>query len=183
VRKTKAFRGPAAIFGCALVLGAIFAGAGSMSPAMAATLTLNPVRACEAVHNPGPGYSGSVGTDQNGETICISVGEKLLVFLSAPSTAPVWAPISLAPHGILVPAPLTLMLSRNVTAENFLANRPGVVKLTSHRPVCSVPQRSQLLCGTVQRWAVTVDVVYSRNIPLPPIRSTGRLPTLGTEAR
>ena len=169
MRKTKTLPVPAAFFGVALALTVIIAGAGAMSQPTAAAFTGNPVPACAAVRDPGPGYSGSIGTAQNGETLCITVGEKLLVYLSVPApTALGWAPITVFPQGVLVPAPLALMLSRNVRAENFLANRRGVVKLTSHRPTCSVPERSQPLCGAVQRWAVTVTVVYSRNIPLPP---------------
>jgi hypothetical protein len=57
--------------------------------------------------------------DWNGKTVCITVGEKLLVFLVAPAATLGWAPIRVAPPGVLSVAPFTLMLTRNVTAETF----------------------------------------------------------------
>ena len=51
------------------------------------------VPSCTVPHHPGPGYNASITNQQDGQRICIGVGEKLLVFLTAPSPkAPRLAP-------------------------------------------------------------------------------------------
>ncbi len=53
------------------------AGAGALARADVTTAR------CAAPHGAGPGYNASIGNAQNGMTVCIAVGEKLLVVLSS----------------------------------------------------------------------------------------------------
>ncbi len=167
MRKTRTVPMGAAPLGGALAFAVIFAAGGAT--ASAGTLPPSPSPVCASVHNPGPGYNASIGTAQNGKSVCMSVGEKLLVFLSAPANTELgWSRIAVTPPGILSSAPFTLMLSRNVTAENFLAKRQGTVDLTSERSACSVPRGSQVFCGSVLRWEAKVVVLAERKVQLPP---------------
>ena len=175
VRKTRTVAMGAALLGSALTSAVTFVGAGAGATASAGTLTLNPASGCTSVHDPGPGYSGSIGTTQNGKAVCMAVGQKLLVFLAAPATTELgWSRIAVAPPGILTSAPLTPMFSRNVTAENFLAKRQGTVELTSERSACAVPRGSQVFCGAVLRWEAKIVVLAERKVQLPPV-TTGRV--------
>jgi hypothetical protein len=180
VRMTRTWPARGALLGRALVTAALFGGSAGAAPAAASVVTPKPVPACSAVQGPGPGYNASVGTAQDGKTVCITVGEKLVVFLSAPvTTGLAWAPIEVAPKGVLTPAPLTLMLPRNVRAENFLATRPGRVELSSDRPACSVPRGSQVSCGAILLWEVKVAVTTPSKGELPPVTVKGRTPLVG----
>ena len=86
---------------------------------------------CLVPHGSGPGYSASIGNLQNGRTVCITIGERLLVLLSAGSKgASPWSQIRVSKSGILEIAPLTLMLARGTTGTNFQAERSGTVRLT-----------------------------------------------------
>jgi len=114
---------------------------------------------CAPMGRPGPGYNASIGNPQNGKRVCITVGEKLLVLLSAPPTGGSdWQRIEVSPSGILMVTPLRLMLSRNLTATDFMAARQGVVQLSSQRPACSRPPKSQTMCGAVVSWEAIVVV-------------------------
>jgi hypothetical protein len=168
VRKTRTVSIRATLLSGALALSVVSSAAPG-STASAATLPLGSSPGCTSVHNPGPGYNGSIGTAQNGKSVCMTVGEKLLVFLSAPTNTELgWSHIAVAPAGILSSAPFTLMISRNVTAENFVAKRQGTVDLTSERSACAVPRGSQVFCGSVLRWEAKVVVVTERKVQLPP---------------
>jgi hypothetical protein len=118
-----------------------------------------PTAPCIQAHHPGPGYDASVTNHQNGERICVGVGERLLVFLSAPTpkSSP-WRQITAAPPGILRVAPLTLMLARGVTATNFLAVRRGVAEVTSERPACGPAPPGGATCDAILLWRATVVV-------------------------
>jgi hypothetical protein len=112
--------------------------------------------ACAPV--PGPGDNAWIGNEQNGKKICVRVGEKLLVTLSAPPSSGLdWERIRVSPPGVLTAGPPTLMLARGVTAANFLAAHPGVAHLSSQRMVCS-PPKSQVACGAKVSWKATVVV-------------------------
>jgi hypothetical protein len=178
VRKTGTVSVGAALLSGALIFTVIFA-VGTGAAASAGTLPPSPSAACTRVHNPGPGYNASIGTAQNGKSVCVSVGEKLLVFLSAPANSELgWSRIAVTPPGILASAPFTLMLPRNVLAENFLAKRQGTVDLTSERSACSVPRGSQVFCGSVLRWEAKVVVMAERKVQLPPV-TPGRAQPVG----
>src|SRR5487761_2182734 len=90
---------------------------------------------CLVPHGSGPGYNASIGNQQNGKSVCITVGERLLVVLSAgaPNASP-WRAIHVSKSGILQIAPITLMFSRGTTGTNFKAVRLGTVQLTAQRP-------------------------------------------------
>jgi hypothetical protein len=168
-----------ALLGCAVVTAALFGGSAGAPPVAASVVPSKPVSACSAVQGPGPGYNASIGSAQDGKTVCITVGEKLVVFLSAPvGGASEWAPIEVAPKGVLAPAPLALMLPRNVRAENFLATRPGKVELSSDRPACSVPRGSQVSCGAILLWEAKVTVAVPIKGHLPPVTAKGHTPPI-----
>lgn len=178
MRNTSTVSVGAALLGGALTF-AVISVVGPGATANAGTLPLSRSAACTSVHNPGPGYNASIGTAQNGKLVCVNVGEKLLVLLSAPSDTELgWSRIAVKPPGILASAPITLMFSRNVTAENFLAKRQGTVELTSERSACAVPRGSQVFCGSVLRWEAKVVVLAERTGQLPPV-TPGRAQPVG----
>ena len=154
---TSAFAGIVGMGG-AVLGGAVLGGAGM---GVAGAQPLVPVRlgACSPTPGAGPGYSVSIGNAQNGKQVCITVGEKLLVFLSvSPTSALKWHPVRVSPPGVLTIAPLTLMVSRNVTATNFEATHTGLAHLSSERMACSPPPKSQVACGAMVSWRATVLV-------------------------
>ena len=114
---------------------------------------------CTVPHHPGPGYNASITNQQNGQRICIGLGEKLLVILVAPSLkGPDWRQITAAPPGTLQVAPLRLMLPRGMTATNFLAVRKGVAEVTSERPVCGPAAPGGASCDAIALWRATIMV-------------------------
>jgi hypothetical protein len=137
-------------------------GAAPASAQRAKTSLPSPVWMASSCHVPsghGPGYDASIGVKQDGETLCIKVGETLLVLLTAPSpNGPRWGHIAALPPGILGPAPMTLMLSRGATAANFRALKAGTVELTSVRRVCPPAKPGVATCDSMQAWRVTVKV-------------------------
>jgi hypothetical protein len=79
--------------------------------------------------------------------------------LSAPSPqASAWRQITAAPPGILRIAPLSLLLPKGVTATNFLAERRGVVQITSERPACGPAPPGGATCDVILLWRATVVV-------------------------
>jgi hypothetical protein len=141
-----------------VALAAGYPAGASATPPTSSTGTTGAPGPCQAAGGGGPGYSASVGTKHNGATICLKVGQKLLVLLSAPHLqGPDWSPIAASPPGVLRPAALTLMLPRGTTAENFRAVRVGTARLRSTRPVCpDTPGRPH--CLAIEGWSVTVSV-------------------------
>ncbi|HTT92889.1 MAG TPA: hypothetical protein VMF65_25265 [Acidimicrobiales bacterium] len=177
----------AAILGVALAATA-FAAVGGAGNAMAAqpngpvqavhriapVQPIGPVQtrfpACVYPHGAGPGYNASIGNQENGKTVCLALGEKLLVSLSAPTAkSPKWSHIQVSPSGVLTTAPLTLMLSPGMTATNFLASHPGAVDLTSQRHVCPPSTNGTVSCDVMVAWRATV-VVRGGTKPLPEVR-------------
>jgi hypothetical protein len=115
----------------------------------------------------GPGYNASIGMQENGKTVCITLGEKLLVSLSAPTAkSPKWSHIQVSPSGVLTAAALTLMLTPGLTASNFLALHQGTVEVTSQRHVCPPATDGTVSCDAMEAWQATV-VVRGRSKPLP----------------
>lgn len=147
------------------VLGLLLTTAVTASATASAVAALKPVTpvlpnlpSCASPTRPGPGYNASIGNQENGKTICATVGEKLLVSLSAPATTGLkWSHIQASPAGVLTAAPLTITLSRGVTAANFLAVRGGVVELSSQRHVCP-PVANGATCEVMLAWEVKVVV-------------------------
>jgi len=124
--------------------------------------------ACTVPQGAGPGYNAAIGIRQNGKTICIVLGERLAVFLSAPtSNSPPWRTVRMSNSSVLTHAPLTVLLTRGTTASNFAATRVGTVKLTSQRRVCAQPTSGQPTCDSIEAWSVVV-VVHSSGRPKPP---------------
>jgi hypothetical protein len=127
---------------------------------------------CAYQGRPGPGYSLSIGNTTNGKTVCVAVGEKLLVSLSAPSSPGLkWSHIQVAPAGVLstaavTAAPVTAVPSDGVTAALFLAVHRGVVELTSQRHLCPPPANGTASCDAMLSWRATV-VVRALVKPVP----------------
>ncbi len=155
----------------ALVATLAVEGSGAVGAAGAPVLPTRP-GPCTPVQGAGPGYNVSIGNAQNGKEVCITVGEKLLVFLSvSPTSALKWHPVQVSPPGVLTIAPLTLMLSKNVTATNFKATHTGLAHASSERMACSPPPKSRVACGATVSWNATVLVR-----PAPQARYQERLP-------
>jgi hypothetical protein len=101
----------------------------------------------------------SIGALQNGETVCLTVGQKLLVELASPATTGLgWAPVDVSPPGILAKGPSTAMYSRFVTEASFIAKHKGIAELSSQRPTCSVPRGSGVTCAALLHWGARVVV-------------------------
>ena len=73
----------------AVAVGAVLAGTFSLATASnASAAEARPiVLACKVPAGAWPGHYGSIGNQQNGETVCVVLGGKLLVSLSAPAGA------------------------------------------------------------------------------------------------
>jgi hypothetical protein len=105
----------------------------------------------------GPGYDASVGNSDSGRSICMQVGQRLLVILRAPASGRDWARPRPSARGYLVAAPMSLMLVRGATGANFRAVKPGTVYLRSSRPVCA-PKPGAVSCQAVQAWSVQLVI-------------------------
>jgi hypothetical protein len=128
---------------------------------------------CSAPSGPGPGYNASIGTRQNGRTVCVTIGEKLLVLLRAPQpNATPWSSVHPSRAGVVKIAPLTLMLSRGTTGTNFQAIRAGTIELSSQRAACPTPALGSASCDVIVLWRVTL-VVRSRSSALIVPSGTG----------
>lgn len=143
-----------ALSGLAVSAGVTPADSPGATPAGARTLPH-----CLVPHGAGPGYNASIGNSQNGKTVCIAVGEKLLVLLSggSPNASP-WRAVHVSKPGILKIAPLTLMLTRGLTGTNFRAVRVGTVRLTSERSPCVPTTPAGARCNVIEIWQATVVV-------------------------
>jgi hypothetical protein len=142
------------VVGTLALAAAVPAAVASSAPAAAA-----PAPACKVPRGAGPDYNASIGNKQNGGTFCLTVGEKLLVFLSAPSPrGPDWRRLRATPAGVLGPAPLTLMLARGVTATNFRAVRAGTAQVVSERRACPAAPPGGVTCDAIALWRATVVV-------------------------
>ena len=159
------------IAGLTAVLVAIAVSAGLLvSPSNPVTVApVAPASPCIVPVGGGPGYDASIGNRQSGDSICITVGERLLVLLSggAPNATP-WRAIHLSTSGVLEYAPLTLMLSRGLTGANFRATRLGRVELSAERPVCAAVSPASPTCDAIESWRATVIVGASPNVTSKP---------------
>jgi hypothetical protein len=156
-----------AVLGTLCAAAVALGGASSASAAMPiAPVMPNGPAHCTSTGGAGPGYNASIGNRQNGATVCIVVGEKLLVLLSvSPTSGSSWGHVQASPSGILTSAPLTLMLSQGLTGTNFLATSPGVVELTAHRHACSASQSGSASCSSLLSWKSIVVVRSPHKIP------------------
>jgi hypothetical protein len=147
----------AAVFAVALVAAPVATtGAGAVpSPGGPRCTTLPLANDTGLTHRPGV----TVTNRQDGETICIAVGQVLSVFLSAPTlTTTPWSAVRLSKPGVLKALPITFMVRRGATAANFLAVGKGAVDLSSYRPACPPPPAGAATCEAVQLWRVSVVV-------------------------
>jgi hypothetical protein len=104
----------------------------------------------------------SIGAPQNGATVCLTIGQKLLVELTSPAATGLgWAPVRVSPPGILAKAPSTAMYSHFVTEASFIAKHKGVAELSSQRPTCSAPRGSEDTCEALLHWGARVVVLAS----------------------
>jgi hypothetical protein len=123
------------------------------APLTAPTMA-TPKSGCRLVRpSRGSGYDLTIGLKQDGKAICAHVGEKVLVLLSAPTpTSTHWSIIEASPPGILVRAPMTIMLSKGVTAAIFKAVKTGTVELSSQRPACAPATPGHATCMAIELW-------------------------------
>lgn len=130
---------------------------------------------CVVTYGAGPGYDASIGNRENGKTICVVLGERLLVFLSAPfvflsapsPTSSPWHAVHVSQPGILRIVPLALDLPRGATATNFQAVHLGSVQLTSERPTCAPSAAGAPTCLAIVLWRATVVVQRSASSQSP----------------
>ena len=114
---------------------------------------------CIVPHGGGPGYNATINNQQNDKTICITVGERLLVLLTAaPANTVSWGAMHVATKGILKIEPLTIKFVRGTTAGNFDAAHPGTTRLTSQRSVCAPAPSGAPVCDAIELWQVTLVV-------------------------
>ncbi len=145
----------------AVAVGAVLAGTFSLATASNASAAgARPiVLACKVPAGAWPGHYGSIGNQQNGETVCVVLGGKLLVSLSAPAGAgSAWQNIVVSPAGILTPAPMPRPVRQGMTGAGFLAKREGIVKISSYRHACPATGAGSASCDALISWKVTVVV-------------------------
>ncbi len=112
------------------------------------------------------GHYASIGNLQNGQTICLVLGEKLVVSLSAPAASNLaWQGVVVAPGGILAKTPIPGPVRAGVTGSAYLARRQGIVKLSSERRACA-PASGSASCDAMLAWKVTV-IVRGPHRPMP----------------
>jgi hypothetical protein len=145
----------------AVAVGAVLGGsfslatAGNGSAAEATPIVLG----CMVPAGAWPGHYGSIGNQQNGETVCLVVGGKLLVSLSAPAgPGSAWRNIVVSPAGILAPAPMPSPVRPGVTGAGFLAKHEGTVKISSYRRGCATTGTGSASCDALITWKVNVVV-------------------------
>jgi hypothetical protein len=136
-------------------LPATFVGAvGSGSTARAVAL---PVAAC-AKGRVGAGTI-SIGARQNAETVCLSIGQELLVQLVSPAATGLgWSPVHVSPPGILASGRSKAVYPRFVTEASFIARHKGIAELSSQRPTCAAPSGGRETCGALLHWGARVVV-------------------------
>ncbi|GEM_PF-3795152 len=147
----------------ALALGTGLALSAGATPALATPALAAPAPAASAAHCTRlPHASTEAGfvlaNRQDGQVVCLSVGQRLLVLLRAPVGAVPWGPVHVSRPGTLRALPLTLMLARGVTGANFQAARAGVAELSSLRPACPPVAPGAARCDLVLAWRATVVV-------------------------
>jgi hypothetical protein len=145
----------------AVAAGAVLVGTFSLATACnASAAEARPiVLACKVPAGAWPGHYGSIGNQQNGETLCVVLGGKLLVSLSAPVGAgSAWQNVVVSPAGILTPAPVPSPLRSGVTGAGFLARHEGIVKISSYRRACPATGAGSASCDALILWKVTVVV-------------------------
>ncbi len=117
----------------------------------------------------GGGSEALLTNAHSGETVCLAVGQKLLVRLVAPAGSFVhWQRARLSRTGVLAVVPLGGRFEPNVTAQKLVAVRTGQVTLSSQRPACAPPRGSQMACRAILEWRATVVVTGSDRSPLLP---------------
>ena len=122
----------------------------------------------------------SIGAPQNGATVCLTIGQKLLVELASPAATGLgWAPVRVSPPGILAKAPSIAMYSRFVTEASFTAKHKGVAELSSQRPTCSAPRGSEDTCEALLHWGARVVVMASHAEGILANSSSRPTPTVG----
>jgi hypothetical protein len=147
-------------FGVALVAGI----AAATSVALAAghpgaPATRSSTDACTVARGAGPGYDASISNGSGDKTYCVHVGERILVFLSAPTpNSSPWGAVQVSPAGAVQHAPLTLMLSRGVTAANFKLIRVGRIALSATRPACKPVSSGAPMCAAIEVWRASLQV-------------------------
>ena len=145
----------AAAVGAVLVGSYSLATAGGASTAEARPIVLG----CMVPAGAWPGHYGSIGNQQNGEAVCVVLGGKLLVSLSAPAGPGIaWRNIVVSPAGILTPAPMPNPVRPGVTGAGFLAKREGIVRISSYRRGCPATGAATASCDALISWKVTVVV-------------------------
>jgi hypothetical protein len=156
------FRAVAA--GVVLAGGVLLGTAGSVASAQSTPIALP----CLVPTPVTPGHFGLIGNQQNGQTICLELGAKLLVSLLAPGASGVaWQSVVVAPGGILAKTEMPGPVRAGVTSSAFLARRQGIAKLTSERRACA-PAAGSASCNAMLGWKVTVVVRgLHKSVPQP----------------
>ena len=152
----------------AVAAGAVLAGSlwPSTASDVAAAETTPIALPCLVPMPASPGHYASIGNQQNGQTICLVLGEKLVVSLSKPAASSLaWQGVVVAPGGILAKTQVAGPVRAGVTGSVFLARRPGIVKLSSERRVCA-PAPGSASCDAMLAWKVTV-IVRGPHKPVP----------------
>jgi len=157
----------------AVAVGALVAGTlslatvGSASAAEARPIVVG----CMVPAGAWPGHYGSIGNQQDGETVCVVVGGKLLVTLSAPAGASTaWRNIVVSPAGILTPATMPSSVRPGVTGAGYLAKREGIVRISSYRRACPAAGAGSASCDALVSWKVTVVVRGPQRVLPQPVK-------------
>jgi hypothetical protein len=143
--------------------------AASPSPTATPTITpggplasRTPSGSCANHSVPGPGGTITLHGSSNGGTFCVSIGQRVLVQLdSKPSR--MWSPIRSDSKALVSLAYGHLMLRVGETGAFFAAVHPGIVHLSSARPVCT---SGPVHCDALMAYQVTVMVDGIQGSPM-----------------
>lgn len=109
------------------------------------------------------GGTVTLGTSDNGKSLCVRRGMTVLVVLQG-TAASQWSPIRASSTALLPRANGRLMLARGVTGASFAAARQGVSVIVSSRAVC--PRARPKPSAKASSGGVTCDARESYHVTL-----------------
>lgn len=112
---------------------------------------------CQRAKAGAPGHMVTVGTSDNGKSLCVKPGTTLLVILRGTPDR-TWAPIHASSRVLEPRGNGRLALQRGVTGAYFVAVRAGRAVISSARPACAPASMGSASCGAKLTFQTTVVI-------------------------
>ena len=132
-------------------------GALSASPKVPLVPLAGGAGSCRQPKANAPGHMVTVGTGDNGKSLCVKPGTALMVILRGTPNR-TWAPIHASSRVLQARANGRLALMRGVTGAYFVAVHPGKAVISSARPACAPASMGAASCGSKLTFRTTVVV-------------------------